>query len=180
MWDFYIQHSYVDSSCRAIAATAVVAAHLVDPLEQHTADRNPTLACACITRVQHFIRYLSSRLYRRTTRVSQTPPTQCALSNLTFIHSADDQCRAPRDLWTKLSSTNTRSLICSTCNTHAHQTDATECHTHHSIVASYPLSHTVLYSNKTNHTRTDLMFWVCMHHSGTNLKLLSRLAVIHL
>ena len=32
----------------------------------------------------------------------------------------------------------------------------------HTTVASDPLSHTVLYSNKTNHTRTDLMFWVCM------------------
>ena len=93
------------------------------------------LACACITQVQHFIRYLSSRLYLRTTRVSQTAPTQCALSNLTSIHSADDQCRAPPS-WTKLSSTNTRFLICSTCNTHAHQTFATECHTHHSFIRS--------------------------------------------
>ena len=31
MWDFYIDHSCVDSSCRTIAATVVVAAHLLDP-----------------------------------------------------------------------------------------------------------------------------------------------------
>ena len=71
MWDFYIEHSYVDSSCRTIAATAIVTA--LDLLQQRTADWNPTLACACITQVQHFVRNLSSRLYLRTTRVSQTP-----------------------------------------------------------------------------------------------------------
>ena len=77
--------------------------------KQHTADRNPTLACACMTQVQHFIRNLSSRL--DSTRVEVVPPDhqgepdtpalQCAFSNLTFIHSDDDQSRAPRDLWTK-------------------------------------------------------------------------------